>query len=73
MQERAAVGRRRRRLQWSQLLPAAAPVSLVEETWRLASSGLAAIAVVVEAEAGPLEGPIMQVTAVGDDVAAVTL
>jgi hypothetical protein len=32
-----------------------------------------AVAVVVETEAGPLEGPIVQVAAVGGDVAAVAL
>jgi hypothetical protein len=35
------------------------PVSLLKYTGRLAASGLAAIAVVVKTEAGPLEGPIM--------------
>jgi hypothetical protein len=49
------------------------PFSLREEAWRLASGGLAAVAVVVEAEASPLEGPIMQIAAVGGDQAAVVL
>jgi hypothetical protein len=49
------------------------PVSLSEEAWGLASGGLAAVAVVVKAEAGSSEGPIMQIAAVGGDVAAVAL
>jgi hypothetical protein len=46
------------------------PVSRLKNAGQLAAGGLAAIAEVVKAKAGPLVGLIMQVAAVGGGVAA---
>jgi hypothetical protein len=49
------------------------PVSLLKGAGQLAEGGLVAIAEVVEAEAGPLEGPIMQIAAISGGVVAVLM
>jgi hypothetical protein len=49
------------------------PVSLLKNAGWFTAGGLAAIAIMVEAEAGPPEGPIMQVIAIGGGIAAVVL